>query len=223
MRVEMPTARRIRAAIIVAGAAAVALACLLLTHGSRARGLSLAFDRYGGVVNPDHNRQGVAFLWFTNSSATSYSLIGSMDYGSRSYIARAEFGDPAKPLPQVSLANAGSGIVVSPHSTLHIRVPLPPRGENQKVAVLCVEMGSASPRMFWTNGAGLWIVRAMPRSVGKKLLFHQPEVFWVWSDFDLSRPAEIADDGVVSEGTNAATALRLQIDKEFLRINNADR
>jgi hypothetical protein len=195
-------AQRARAGIIVAGVVVGATACvLLMTRQSQARCLSLVFEKYGSTTDVAFNAQAVAFLWFTNSSARSYCLpmMGStntfqrdtpLGYDSGSYLIRWEFGDQANSLRQVSSASLGLCHVVAPHSAVRLRVPLPPRGERRKVAVLCAEMPSTSPRRFWTKGLGLSILRSLPRSIGKRLLFSQPAVLRVWCDHELSHPGE---------------------------------
>ena len=109
---------------------------------------------------------------------------------SGSYLIRWEFGDPASPVPRVSFTSFGPCYAVAPHAAVRIRVPLPPRGEQRKVAVLCAEMPSGSPRRFWTEGIGLSILRRLPRSVRMKLRFSDPAVLRVWSDRELSPPGE---------------------------------
>jgi hypothetical protein len=47
---------------------------LLMTHRTQALSLSLAFERYGSILDFDYSVQDVAFLWFTNSSDKSYCL-----------------------------------------------------------------------------------------------------------------------------------------------------
>jgi hypothetical protein len=174
---------------------------LLMTHRTQARSLSLVFERYGSTTDFDYSVQDVAFLWFTNSSDKSYCLpmMGStntfqrdtpLGYDSGSYLIKWEFGDQANPMPQVSFASLGLCHVVGPHSAVRLRVPLPPEGQKRRVAVLCVEEPSWSPRLFWTKGIGLSILRTLPRSVGMKLLFSQPAVLRVWCDRELSHPAE---------------------------------
>jgi hypothetical protein len=179
-----------------------ATACvLLMTHRTQARSLSLVFERYGSTTDFDYSVQDVAFLWFTNSSDKSYCLpmVGGTNtfqrdapigYDSGSYMIRWEFGDQANPVPQVPFASLGLCYTVAPHSAVRIRVPLPPMGEQRRVAVLCAEMPSWSPRRFWTKGIGLSILRRLPRSVRMKLLFSQPAVLRVWSDRELSPPGE---------------------------------
>ena len=198
----MTRALRIKAGIIATGVFAGATACvLLMTHQSQARSLSLVFEKYGSTTDVGLNAQGVAFLWFTNSSNKSYCLpmMGStntfqrdtpLGYDSGSYLIRWEFGDQANPMPQVSFASLGLCLVVAPHSAVRIRVPLPPKGEQRRVALLCAETPSGSPRRFWTNGIGLSILRTMPRSVRMKLLFSQPAVLRVWCNRELSHPGE---------------------------------
>jgi len=195
-------AQRIKASIIAAGVFVGAAACvLLMTHRSQAHSLSLVFERYGSTTDLGLNVQDVAFLWFTNSSDKSYCLpmMGGTNtfqrdtpigYASGSYMIRWEFGDQVSPGLQVSFEGLGLCHVVAPHSAVRIRLPLQPRGEQRRVAVLCAAMPSGSPRAFWTNGIGLSILRTLPRSVGKKLLFSQPAVLRVWCDRELSHPDE---------------------------------
>jgi hypothetical protein len=195
-------AQRIKAGIITVGVFLGATTCvLLITHQSQARSLSLVFEKYGTAADYGFNVQVVAFLWFTNSSDKSYGLpmMGGtntfqrdtpLGYDSGSYLIKWEFDDQANPMPQVSFASLGLYHLVGPHSAVRLRVPLPLEGQKRKVAVLCAERPSGSPRPFWTKGIGLSILRTLPRSVGKELLFSQPAVLRVWCDRELSHPGE---------------------------------
>ena len=198
----MTRAHTIKASIIAAGVFVGTTACvLLMTHRSQTPSLSLVFETYGTTTDFGLNVQEVAFLWFTNSSDKSYCLPmtggtntfqrdTTIGYDSGSYMISWEFGDQANPMPQVSFASLGLCHVVAPHSAVRIRVPLLPKGEQRKVAMLCAEMPSGSPRRFWTNGIGLGILRILPRSVRMKLLFSQPAVLRVWCDRELSHTDE---------------------------------
>ena len=183
---------------VILGAAAYVL---ILRHPPQASSLSLIFEKYGTTTDVDFNIQNVAFLWFTNASDRTYCLplMGGTNtfqqdslfgYDSGSYLIRWEFGGSDNTMPQVSFASLGLCHVVAPHSAVRVRVPLPPLGQRQNVAVLCVEQSSLSPRPFWTNGIGLSILRALPRSTRMKLLFSEPAVFRVWCARELSHPGE---------------------------------
>jgi hypothetical protein len=190
---------KIRAGTIAVTVVVGVTACvLLMIHGPQAHPLSLAFERYGA----DLNFNAVAFLWLTNSSDKPYALPMTrgtntfqpalVGYDGGSYQTRCEFGDQANWMPKVSFANAGLCHVLDAHSAVRLRVELPGSASDQKrrVAVLCFERPSGSPRRFWTKGIGLTILRLLPRSEGKKLLFSQPAMLWVWCDRDLSPPDE---------------------------------
>jgi hypothetical protein len=195
-------AQKIKAAIVVTGGLLGATACvLLMTRQTQARSLSLVFENYGTTTDSDFNVQDVAFLWFTNSSDKAYGLpmVGSTNtfqrdtligHDSGSYMIMWEFRDQANPMPRVSFATLGLCHVVAPHSAVRLRVPLPPQGQKRKVAVLCAEQPSDAPRTFWTKGIGLSMLRALPRSVGRKLLFAEPAVLRVGCDRELSQPGE---------------------------------
>lgn len=199
-RLKVTRAQGITAGIIAAGVLVGATTCALLTtHPSQARCLLLVFEKYGTSSDLGFNVQDVAFLWFTNSSDKSYVLpmMGSTNTFQRdtpfssdsgSYLVRWESGDQANLIPQLSLASLGLCHVVGPHSAVRLRVPLPPEGQKRRVAVLCAEQPSGSPRPFWTKGIGLSILRTLPRSVRKRLLFSQPAVLRVWCDRELSHP-----------------------------------
>jgi len=199
----MTRVQKIKASIMVTGVFVGAMACVLLmgrqsqTHSF----LSLVFEKYGTTTDVGFNAQEVAFLCFTNSSNKSYCLpmVGSTNTfqwdtppgdDSGSYLIRWEFGDRANPAARVAFASLGLCLVVAPHSGVRLRIPLPPQGQKQRVAVLCAEQPSGSPRSFWTKGIGLSIFRTLPRSVGMKLLFSQPAVLRVWCDRELSVPDE---------------------------------
>jgi hypothetical protein len=147
----------------------------------------------------------VAFLWLTNSSDRTYCLpmtggtntllwdtpLGLGRYQqqrSQSYMVDCEFSDQT--IRSINPMQWGQCLTLAPRSAVRLRVPLPPEGQNRRVAVLCTEAPSGSPRRFWTNGIGLSILRALPRSVGMKVLFSQPAVLRVWCDRELSNPPD---------------------------------
>ena len=196
----MTSAYRVKAGIIAVTVIVGVTPCvLLMTHRPQARSLSLAFESYG----TDLDFYDVAFLRLTNSSDRTYCLpmtggtntfqrdmqVGHYHY-SGSYMVSCEFSDQAHPMPQVSVTSWGPCLVLAPHSAVRLRVPLPPKGQQRRVAVLCAEQPSGSPRRFWTHGIGLSILRTVPHSVGMKLLFSQPAVLRVWSDRELLHPGE---------------------------------
>jgi hypothetical protein len=175
---------------------------LLVSHrsGLQARSLSLVFERYS--TDADFYVQDVAFLRLTNSSERAYALPMAggtntferdrpVGYDNGSYMFICEFNDEANPIPQVSVASWGKCLGLAPHSVVRLRVALPPEGQKRRVAVLCAEMPSGSPRPFWTKGIGLSILRILPRSVGRKLLFSQPAVLRIWCDRELLPPGQI--------------------------------
>lgn len=183
---------------------AVVTACVLaVSHHSQAHYLSLVFERYS--TRMDFFVEDVAFLWLTNSSDRTYCL--PMTGGTNTFLwdtapgfgrykqqrngsheVSCEFSD--KPARFVNPMQWGQCLSLAPHSAVRLRVALPPNGQKRRVAVLCAEKPSGSPRPFWTNGIGLSILRMLPRSVGMKLLFSQPAVQRVWCDRELSYPGE---------------------------------
>jgi hypothetical protein len=196
-QLEVTRAHKLRAGTIaVTVLMGVTVCVLLITHGSQAPPLSLAFERYG----TDLDFNAVAFLWLTNASDKPYALPMTggtntfqpalVGYGNGSYQIRCEFSDQANPMPKVRLASLGPCHVLDAHSALRLRVELPGSGQKRRVAVLCFEQPSGSPRRFWTKGIGLTILRVLPRSVGRKLLFSQPAMLWVWCDRELSHSEE---------------------------------
>jgi hypothetical protein len=206
----MTRAHKLRAAIIVVTAlGAVTVFVLLITQRSQARPLSLLFERYGTVTTMDLFAQDVAFFWITNSTDKTYGLpmTGSTNThlpdapiafsreqssSEGSYLVMYEFRDQTptgSTHPPVSFASLGRCLTLGPHSAVRLRVALPPDGQKRRVAVLFTEQPQG-PRRFWTNGIGLSILRTLPRSVGRKLLFSQPAVQRVWCDRELSHDGE---------------------------------
>ena len=200
VNLEMTRAQRVRSAIIAVAVLVIVTACvLLLAHRSQARLISVVFEEYGTLW--DYPGEEVAFLQFTNASDKTYGLpmtggtntllrdspLGS---SSASYLVDCEFSDQPILVPRASIASWGLCVAVAPHSAVRLRVALPPKGRTRRVAVLCAEQPSGSPRRFWTNGIGLSIFRMLPRSVGRKLLFSQPAVERVWCDRELSPAGE---------------------------------
>jgi hypothetical protein len=185
--------------IALAALGAATVCVVVLAHRAQAPSLSLVFERYSGPSDffiPD-----VAFLRFTNSSDKTYwlpmaggtnTLAQDSPIGPyrASYLVDCQFSDQANTKPRVSVMSWGKCVGVAPHSAVRLRVPLPPPGQTRRVAVLCAEEPSGSPRRFWTHGLGLTVLRMLPRSVGLRLLFSQPAVLRVWCDRELSHPAE---------------------------------
>src|SRR5262249_11246059 len=140
---------------------------LLMKHRSHARSLSLVFERYNTPL--DFNVQDAAYLLLTNSSNIAYivpmtSGTNTFDPGSPldhfhwsygSYMVSCEFSDAPHPTPHVSMMSWGKRLVLQPHSAVRLRVALPPPAQKRKVAVLCAEQPSVTPRQFWTKGIGL--------------------------------------------------------------------
>ena len=198
----MTRARNVRAGTIAVTVLACVIVCvLLMTHRSQVRSLSLVFDRYS--TGMDFFDQDMAFLWLTNSSDKTYCLpmtggtntfrrdtpaFGHVWSDSGSYMINCEFSDQAKLMPQVSVTSWGPCLTLAPHSAVRLRVALPPDGQKRRGAVLCAEQPSLSPRRFWTKGIGLGILRTLPRSVARNLLFSQPAVLRIWCDRELSHP-----------------------------------
>jgi hypothetical protein len=199
-----PTVRyRLTAATIaVTALVAVATCVLLMGHRSQPPSLSLVFERYNTPL--DFNVQDAAYLLLTNSSNIAYILpmaggTNTFDPGTPldhfrgsygSYMVLCEFSDLPDAAPHVSAMSWGKCLVLPPHSYVRLRVPLPPQSQKRKVALLCSEQPSFTPRQFWTKGIGLRIYGILPRSLGRKLLFSQPTVLRVWCDHELSHPDE---------------------------------
>jgi hypothetical protein len=200
-QLKVTGAQKVKAGIIAAAVLVGVIAgVLLMTHRSQTRFLSLVFERYSSDL--DFYVHDVAFLWLTNSSDRTYVLpmAGGKDTFERdtvagnysgSYMFICVFSDQANPMPQDSFAGWSKCLPLAPHSAVRLRVALPPEGQKRRVAVLCAETPSGRPRMFWTKGIGLSILRMLPRSVGRKLLFSQPAVLRIWCDRELLPAGEI--------------------------------
>jgi hypothetical protein len=192
--------RKVIAGIIVSTALAAVTACVLFKrHRSPAPSLSLIFERYSTGL--EFNIQDAAFLSLTNSSNIAYILpmtggTNTFESGSPldnyrgSYMVMSEFRDSGHPMPRVAAMSWGKCLVLPPRSDVRLRVALPPTSQKRKVAVLCAEQPSGTPRQFWTKGIGLHILRILPRSLGRKLLFSEPSVLRVWCDHEVSHPDE---------------------------------
>jgi hypothetical protein len=197
---------RVKMAVIVGTVAVTALACFLLGHHRERDGpLSLTFQRYSDL---DPYVGDVAFLRLTNASKKTYLLfmIGntnalvldtSFGHFKESWMVNCEFRD-RRPngwtnwIQQPS-AYRGSNAYVSlaPHSGIVVRVPLPPNGQQRKVAVL-YEPALAGWRQspFWTSPFGLTVVRTLvrtlPRSALSKISGEQPVLLRAWCDHVLT-------------------------------------
>lgn len=178
---------------------------LLMINRSPPPPLSLVFERYS--TRRDFFVQDVTFLQLSNSSDKTYYLpmVGGTNTllpDAPLSIARHKehrqiresylvtFVDNKNAKVWGPVATWGRCAVLPPRSTIRIRVPLPPAGERRKVAVVCAEMPKG-PREFWTKGVGLTILRIVPRSWGRRLLWSDPKVQQVWCDRELSHPDAI--------------------------------
>jgi len=192
--------RKIIAVIVVAALLlGVTARLLFVPFQSQPRSVSLVFEKYGRTMDLKFDPDVVAFLWFTNASDKRYLLpiAGSTNTSQRdspftfdeSLLVMYEFDDKVSPDSDGLLGSFGSCHVVEPHSAVRLRVPLPLKCHKLKVSVICAEI-PALPRPFWRTGIGFGIYRALPRSIGTKLVGTQPTVEHVWCNQELSRPDE---------------------------------
>jgi len=189
----------VKVAVIVGTVAATAWACFLLGHHrERDDQVSLTFqsdsDLYAYVGD-------LAFLYLTNASKRSCTLFmtgntntlvldTSFGHYKQSLMVNCEFSDQTphgwtnwiqQPSPFFK-SNAYASL--APHSGLVVRVPLPPRGQYRKVAVLY--RPDAAPWQQWLCGprgqsVAIFLVRMLPRSAWSKLFGPQP-LLRVWCD-----------------------------------------
>lgn len=197
----MSRAQRITAVIIALAVVAGGVGVLWLRHPSPSQSLSLVFERYS--TRTDLFLQDMAFLWITNSSDKAYLLpmAGGTDtfqmdapvgFGSfkqevsGSYLVDYEFSGK-RPQP-VNPMLGGRALSLDPHSALRLRIPLPPGGATDKVAVLVWEQPSG-PSPFWRSRIGRSFLAMLPKSAARGVLSPQPTVLRVWCDHELSQPA----------------------------------
>jgi hypothetical protein len=193
----MTRAQKIAAGITIAGVLLGVMMCLpLITCGSQPRSVSLVFEKYGRSTDGSFKSEDVVFLCFTNSSDKSYLLpmVGGTNTSQRdtpltfdgSYLCIFVFDNQTNSMTQ---AMSGPCLVVGPHSSARLRVPLPIKCQNRKVGVFCLQT-SMGPGSFWTKGIGWGIFRMLPRFLAVKLIASQPEELWIWCNQELSRPDE---------------------------------
>jgi hypothetical protein len=193
---------KVKVAAIVA-VALIALACFALGHYcERDDPVSLTFQRYSELGDPYVGD--VAFLCLTNASRKTYLLFmtgntntwvidTSFGHFKESWMVNCEFSDQTpngltnwiqQPSPSRG-SNAYASL--APHSGIVVRVPLPPNGQQRKVAVL-YEPSLAAWRQspFWTSPFGLAVVRilvrTLPRSALSKFSRQQPVLLKAWCD-----------------------------------------
>jgi hypothetical protein len=186
-------------AVILGTLAVTALACFLLGHyRERHDPVSLTFQSYSdlGPYIGD-----VAFLYLTNASKRSCTLFMTgntntlvMDtffgHFKQSLMVNCEFSDQTphgwtnwiqQPSPFFK-SNAYASL--APHSGIVVRVPLPPSGQNRKVAVLY--RPDPAPWQQWLvsprgQSVAIILIRALPRSAWSKV-FRPPPLLKVWCD-----------------------------------------
>jgi len=180
---------KVKVAAIVAAVTLTALACFVLGHCREhdAR-VSLTFQRYSDL---DPYVGDVVFLNLTNASNQTYLLCmtgntntwvsdTSFGHSKRSCMVNCEFSDQTpdgwtnwvQPASPVRGSNAYTSL--APHSGMVVRVPLPPKGQQRKVAVL-YEPAPAGwrPSPFWRRISGrqplllrAWCDRALTNQWG---------------------------------------------------------
>ena len=194
---------KVKVALIV-GVALTALACFALGHHYRKRNdpVSLTFQRYSEF---DAYVWDVAFLNLTNASKRSCTLfmtgntntlVLDTSFGrfNKSLMVNCEFSDQTQhgwtnwiqqPSPFFQ-SNAYASL--PPHSGIVVRVPLPPRGQNRKVAVLyrpdppAWQQWLFNPRRL---SVGITLMRVLPRSIRLRLFRQQP-LLRAWCDRPLT-------------------------------------
>ncbi len=195
---------KLKVATMVVMLGLIAVACLLLT-GSRKHDeqVSLTFQRYSDL---DPHVGDVAFLYLTNASkrscmlfmtGNSNTLVLDTSFGRfrQSWLVNCEFSDQTpsgwtnwiqQPSPFIQ-SNAYASL--PPHSGIVVRVPLPPSGQNRKVAVLY--RPDPPPWQQWLfstprgQSMGLILVRMLPRAARLRLLRQEP-LLRTWCDRPLT-------------------------------------
>jgi hypothetical protein len=194
---------KVKVALIV-GVALTALACFALGHHYREHKgpVSLTFQRYSEY---DAYVWDVAFLYLTNASKRSCTLFmtgntnttvldTSFGHFKQSLMVNCEFSDQTphgwtnwiqqpSPFPQ---SNACA--LLAPHSGMVVRVPLPPGGQNRKVAVLY--RTDLPPWQQWLFSpprlsVSITLLRVLPRPIRSRLFRQQP-LLRAWCDRPLT-------------------------------------
>ena len=187
-------------ATLIIGVALTALACFSLGHHYRERSdpVSLTFQRYSQL---DAYVWDVAFLYLTNASKRSCTLfmtgntntlVIDTTFGQfkQSLMVNCEFRDQTphgwtnwiqQPSPFFK-SNAYASL--PPHSGMVVRVPLPPSGQNRKVAVLY--RPDPPPWQLWLfsprrQSVAMFLLRVLPRSTSSRLFRQQP-LLRAWCD-----------------------------------------
>jgi hypothetical protein len=190
---------KVKAALIV-GVGVTALACFSLGHHYRGRSdpVALTFQRYSDL-DPDVGD--VAFLCLTNASNRSCTLFMTGKTNTlvidtlfgrfrRSLMVNCEFRDQTpngwtnwiqQPSPFFA-SNAYASL--APRSGIVVRVPLPPSGQNRKVAVLY--RPDPAPWQLWLfsprgQSVNHILRRVLPRSTWLRLFRQQP-LLRAWCD-----------------------------------------
>ena len=185
---------------LVVGFALTVVVCFALGHHYRKRNgpVSLTFQRYSEV---DPYVGDVAFLYLTNASernctlfmtGNTNTLVIDTSFGrfKQSWMVNCEFSDQTpqgwsnwvqQPSPFFQ-SNAYASL--APHSGIVVRVPLPPSGQNRKVAVLYRPDPPPWQQWLWSPSrqpVTLILVRMLPRSALSKLFGPQP-LMEAWCD-----------------------------------------
>ena len=185
---------------LIVGVALTALACFSLGHHYRERNgpVSLTFQRYSDL---DPYVGDVAFLYLTKASKRSCALFMTgntntlvidtlFGHFKQSLMVNCEFSDQTphgwtnwiqQPSPFFK-SNAYASL--APHSGIVVRVPLPPSGQNRKVAVLY--RPDPAPWQLWLcsprgESVAIILLRVLPRSTWPRLFRQQP-LLRAWCD-----------------------------------------
>jgi hypothetical protein len=190
---------KVKAAVIVATVALMAWAGFRLGHHRERDDLvSLTFQRYSDL---DPYVGDVAFLCLSNASkrcctlfmtGNTYTLVLDTSFGrfKQSLMVNCEFMDQTpqgwtnwiqQPSP-VFQSNAYAALPA--HAGLVVRVPLPPGGQNRKVAVLY--RPDPPPWQQWLfspsrQTVAITLLRVLPRSARSRLFRPQP-LMRAWCD-----------------------------------------
>ena len=183
-------------------------AALLIVRRPKPEPLSFVFQRYSTAM--DLHVEDVAFLWLTNASAdktyylampgtntslrdapTGFGPYKSKELGGGSHLVACEFSDRTLAgmtnwTEQGLFTSGPLCLTLQPHSAIRLRVPLPPQGQQRKVAALCAQVRMPSP--FWNGRLGFHLRSWLPRSVQQRMVQPRFAVAKVWCPQELSRP-----------------------------------
>jgi hypothetical protein len=187
----MRTKKKVALIAIAMMVFAVAAYLLLGPNRPTNNALSLTFQRYSNL--DPYVWDDVAFLDLTNSSSKScllfmtgntntHILDTSFGQFKQSWMVNCAFSDETSNGRTNWIQQAsGSGIAISPHSAVVVRVPRPPHGQSRRVAVLYQPSGWRQSK-FWGTPFG----RTLPRGAFLRL-FREP-VLKAWCDRELTSP-----------------------------------